>query len=71
MKHAYLIIVHNEYSVLETLLSMIDDERMIFIYISTAAQQNCIKEPVFYVHRKPDYFYYLPAIKYTGETSAK
>lgn len=27
MKHAYLIIVHNEYSVLETLLSMIDDER--------------------------------------------
>ena len=27
MKHAYLIIVHNEYPVLETLLSMIDDER--------------------------------------------
>ena len=27
MKHAYLIIAHNEYPVLETLVSMIDDER--------------------------------------------
>ena len=38
MKHAYLIIVHNEYSVLETLLSMIDDER------------NDIYLPVSYTH---------------------
>ena len=27
MKHAFLIIAHNEYPVLEVLLSMLDDER--------------------------------------------
>lgn len=27
MKHAFLIIAHNEYPILEVLLSMLDDER--------------------------------------------
>ena len=34
MKHAYLIIAHNEYPVLRALLSMLDDERNdIFLHI--------------------------------------
>ena len=34
MKHAYLIIAHNEYPVLKSLLTMLDDERNdIYLYI--------------------------------------
>lgn len=34
IKHAYLIIAHNDYPVLEALLSMLDDERNdIYLYI--------------------------------------
>lgn len=38
MKHAFLIIAHNEYPVLEVLLSMLDDERNdIYLHISSGA----------------------------------
>lgn len=45
MKHAFLIIAHNEYPVLEVLLSMLDDERNdIYLHIDKRAtelfQQN-------------------------------
>ena len=34
MKHAYLIIAHNEYSILKSLLAMLDDERNdIYLFI--------------------------------------
>ncbi|MBP3470630.1 MAG: glycosyl transferase [Paraprevotella sp.] len=39
MKHAYLIIAHNEYPVLKTLLSMLDDERNdIYLHIDKRAK---------------------------------
>lgn len=44
MKHAFLIIAHNEYPVLEVLLSMLDDERMTFICILTNGLQNCFSK---------------------------
>ena len=38
MKHAFLIIAHNEYPVLEVLLSMLDDERNdIYLHIDNRA----------------------------------
>lgn len=38
MKHAFLIIAHNEYPVLEVLLSMLDDERNdIYLHIDKRA----------------------------------
>lgn len=38
-KHAYLIIAHNEYPVLRTLLSMLDDERNdIYLYIDRCSR---------------------------------
>ena len=41
MKHAFLIIAHNEYPVLEVLLSMLDDERNdIYLHIDNGLQ-NC------------------------------
>ena len=43
MKHAFLIIAHNEYPVLEVLLSMLDDERN-DIYILTNGLQNCFSK---------------------------
>ena len=37
MKHAFLIIAHNEYPVLEVLLSMLDDERNdIYLHIAVS-----------------------------------
>ena len=39
MKHAFLIIAHNEYPVLEVLLSMLDDERNdIYLHITNGLQ---------------------------------
>ena len=39
MKHAFLIIAHNEYPVLEVLLSMLDDERNdIYLHIDKRAK---------------------------------
>ena len=41
MKHAFLIIAHNEYPVLEVLLSMLDDERNdIYLHIDKRATEN-------------------------------
>ena len=38
MKHAFLIIAHNEYPILEVLLSMLDDERNdIYLHIDKRA----------------------------------
>lgn len=40
MKHAFLIIAHNEYPVLEVLLSMLDDERNdIYLHIDKRATE--------------------------------
>ena len=45
MKHAFLIIAHNEYPILEVLLSMLDDERNdIYLHISTNEQWAYIKK---------------------------
>ena len=45
MKHAFLIIAHNEYPVLEVLLSMLDDERNdIYLHIVTNGLQNCFSK---------------------------
>ena len=41
MKHAFLIIAHNEYPVLEVLLSMC---KMTFICILTNGLQNCFSK---------------------------
>lgn len=41
MKHAFLIIAHNEYPVLEVLLSMLDDERNdIYLHIDKRAYRT-------------------------------
>lgn len=41
MKHAFLIIAHNEYPVLEVLLSMLDDERNdIYLHIDKRATET-------------------------------
>ena len=38
MKHAYLIIAHNEWEILHTLLTMLDDERNdIYLHIDRRA----------------------------------
>ena len=40
MKHAFLIIAHNEYPVLRALLSMLDDERNdIYLHIDQRAAE--------------------------------
>lgn len=44
MKHAFLIIAHNEYPVLEVLLSMLDDERNDIYCILTNGLQNCFSK---------------------------
>lgn len=44
MKHAFLIIAHNEYPVLEVLLSMLDENVMTFICILTNGLQNCFSK---------------------------
>ena len=51
MKHAFLIIAHNEYPVLEVLLSMLDDERNdIYLHIDKRATElfQQIKKGEFY-----------------------
>mgnify|MGYP000904237774 CR=1 FL=1 len=41
MKHAFLIIAHNEYPVLEVLLSMLDDERNdIYLHIDRSEEHT-------------------------------
>ena len=44
MKHAFLIIAHNEYPILEVLLSMLDDERNDIYLQSTNEQWAYIKK---------------------------
>ncbi len=58
-KHAYLIIAHNDYSVLETLLSMLDDSRNdVYLHIDKRADNIYHQASKF--HMKQAGFYLLP-----------
>ena len=58
MKHAYLIIAHGEYNLLNILVNMIDDVRNdIFIHIDKKCPPECItveKSNIYYVVNRVD-----------------
>lgn len=70
MKHAYLIIAHNDYPVLEALLSMLDDERNdIYLYIDKRSHPLRRQAEAFQTKRAGFYIIKNPIKLYWGDVS--
>lgn len=70
MKHAYLIIAHNEYPVLQVLLSMLDDERNdIYLHIDKRATELREQISTFKMQKAGFYVLKNPIKVYWGDIS--
>lgn len=70
MKHAYLIIAHNEYPVLEVLLSMLDDERNdVYLHIDKRATNLREQVNTFQMQKAKLYILPKPIKVYWGDIS--
>lgn len=70
MKHAYLIIAHNEYPVLQVLLSMLDDERNdVYLHIDKRSTELREQISAFRMHKAGFYVLKNPIKVYWGDIS--